>query len=771
MHRRPSPLLGAAHIAALWALAFAQPLFELLGRNSVFFVARGSGALEILAFALAVTVGPFLVAWALETGLERISPAARWAVHLGLVGLVSACLFLQLVGQAAQSPAGVVVALALALGAGLAWLYAQGRFMRLVLDVLSPAPAVVLVLFLLVGPTSKLVLPEPEPEPVGVEVPRPAPVVMVIFDELPTGTLMRPDGSIDRTRFPAFAELASRATWYRDATTAGAFTSNGVPAILTGRRPEPETIPIASELPESVFTLLGDRYRMAVLEDATRLCPEGVCPEQGVERSIAGGLGPLLADLSIVSGHLLLPEALRGGLPEVTESFGGFADDVDDATLTGEAAGGEGHVVAMALARESQEPEAERVAAFGERLEAAGRDGAPAFNLIHIKKPHYPWRNLPDGRNFSPTKGEWIRFMDDDSVWRAPRQVVDIALQRHMLETGHADTLLGEVIGAMKRAGIWDEALLVVTSDHGGAMIPGEPRRNPTASNIGQIAPVPLFLKAPGQRRGRLVGGHACTTDVLPLMASTLGIRYPWEREGCPAETVTVDDLPDGSVEAPFAEVMAGRSAYVRRIGRLFGTGNGWGGVYAPRAWRSLVGRPVGSHGSAATAASARAGGPVAAIAASGFASGSGTASASGSPLELAPERPGRSAVPEEPGEAEDHDPADPLVPALLQRGELEGVEPGSLIAIEVNGRIAAAGPAFDLEGTTTYSILLPPRALRPGENEIAVHLVLERGLERGETVELKPVRLELSHGSAGSYDGSSRIPAPDAIRLQPLWP
>ena len=33
-------LLGAGHLAALWALAFAQPLFDLLGKNPDFFVAR-----------------------------------------------------------------------------------------------------------------------------------------------------------------------------------------------------------------------------------------------------------------------------------------------------------------------------------------------------------------------------------------------------------------------------------------------------------------------------------------------------------------------------------------------------------------------------------------------------------------------------------------------------------------------------------------------------------------------------------------------------------
>ena len=33
---------AALHLGGLWALAFAQPLFDLLGENAQFFVARGS---------------------------------------------------------------------------------------------------------------------------------------------------------------------------------------------------------------------------------------------------------------------------------------------------------------------------------------------------------------------------------------------------------------------------------------------------------------------------------------------------------------------------------------------------------------------------------------------------------------------------------------------------------------------------------------------------------------------------------------------------------
>lgn len=678
---RPRPFIAAAHLTAIWALAFAQPLFDLLGRNTAFFVARGNGTADILGFALIFTLGPFVVTWLLEAVLERFVPRVRWALHLLLLAVLLACLALQLIGQVIQSPAGLMVAAALLIGTGLAWLYASGRFLRAVLDVLTPAPLLVLVLFLVLGPTAKLVMPGNEPRALALEIDRPAPVVMVVFDEFPLGSVMTPSGEIDATRFPNMAEVARAGTWYRDVTTTGAFTTLAVPAILTGRKPAPSDLPVASDQPESLFTLLGGRYRMNVMEDATDLCPEKLCPEEA-QRTVSSGLKPLLDDLWIVSQHLLLPRALREGLPDVSQTFGGFAAEIEGAAPSGVARGGNAHVVAMAFARGTDDDEQLRVGEFNRKIT---RGDGPSLNLIHIEKPHYPWQHLPDGRIYSPGRGEWVRFVDENSIWQTTEQVTDIALQRHLLEAGYADTLLGEIIDRVKQLGMWKDSLFVVVADHGGAVSAGLPRRNPDAGNMGQVASMPLLVKAPGETEGgQVVDEHVCVTELLPEMSSLLGIDYPWETEDCPADSLTIGDLPDGEVEAPVEEMLTQRDEYVARIQRLFGTEAGWPAVLTPRDGRSLVGRR----------------------------------------LAPAPAEPGQSATPT--GQYAHYAPGALDAPALLQRGELAGVEPGVLIAVVVNGRVAATGRAFDLSGNTVYSILLPPDSLQAGGNDIEIGLVVK---------------------------------------------
>ena len=42
-----APRLAALHLVALWSIAVAQPIFDVVGRNPEFFVAHAAPALQI----------------------------------------------------------------------------------------------------------------------------------------------------------------------------------------------------------------------------------------------------------------------------------------------------------------------------------------------------------------------------------------------------------------------------------------------------------------------------------------------------------------------------------------------------------------------------------------------------------------------------------------------------------------------------------------------------------------------------------------------------
>ena len=388
------------HLAVLWSFAFAQPLLDLLGDAPEFFVARGNTRGDIVLLALGLVLVPPLLLTALEGAVGLVSAPARRVLHLTLVGLLTAAFVLQLIKDV-SAPSAILVAAALALGCLAAALYARSAAGRTILSVLSPAPLVFLFVFLIVSPVSKLVLPGDEGRAASVKVPSQAPVVVILFDEFAGWTLLGPDGQIDADRYPNFARLAKDATWYRNATTVADYTERAVPALLTGDRPDRSALPIASDHPESLFTLLGGSYRFDVTEPVTDVCPAQLCPEESATRpSQAHRLKELGSDLSLVSLHLLLPPSLRTGLRPVDRSFGG--------SRAQEPAGGQanaGHQPEQGFAALGAVIERMSIfRAFEQRLGATPQRNSLVF--FHLQMPHNPYHYLPSGQRYPETISE-----------------------------------------------------------------------------------------------------------------------------------------------------------------------------------------------------------------------------------------------------------------------------------------------------------------------------------------------------------------------------
>ena len=723
---RPSLLLGGAHLAALWALAFLQPMLSLLGDNPEFFVARGNTTSQIIIYALALAFVPPLIGLAIEAVARLINKDLQWGIHLFLMTAVGACFVLQLIKGPLDLPAGILILLSVLLAAAFVWTYDRYRFPRSFMDILSAAPIVILLVFFVFSSTSRLILPREQPDPVDVTVGNPAPVIQVIFDEFPTASLMDQSATVDGTRFPAFADPASDSTWYKNATGVGAYSPIAVPSIFTGEMPDNDELPIASDHPRSIFTLLGNTYEMQVLESVTQICPEELCPDAQIG-SDSASLGDLFSDLEVVSRHLLLPDSMRRNLPDVSKTFSEFTNESEDVgespleetdvsegttgptgTTTAQPIERTGQGAARRLGRifalRSNEDELVRVEDFAATFDAGQ---SSTLDVIHVEKPHYPWRHLPSGQRYSNLTGEWSGLLPNDGPWMAPPKVVDIALQRHLLEVGYVDTLLGIITRDLKRTGLWDEAIVVVTADHGGAFQSQVPRRAATEENLGEVAAVPLFIKTPAQESAEVVTTHTCTTDVLPLVAAELEIDYPWDVAECPEDEVTVLNSPAGEATAPLDTVIAQRQRLVDRIQRVFGTGVGPTYRFGPR--NDLIGQRVNQ-------------------------------------LDTTMELGRYRVLPEMRNAAKNFDPDAPGVLGLLQRGYLERFGEDKVLAVAVDGRIEAVGWTFkDGFGFGPgYSILLPPDSLKKGFNRVDIFLV--EGPDRLQRV----------------YDGSGRIPIPD---------
>ena len=502
--------LAALHIAGLWSLAVAQPIFDLVGRSPEFFVAHDTRPSYLLGLVLLLCLGgsaSCLLAIrlvGLAAGPHWRRRAAVWVIG-GLVG-VMALLTLKSLGG---SPGTFLVVLAAAAGAGVAHAYRRFAPVRLFATFLTPAVVVVPTVFLLNPGVGRLLAPAEEARALDrVAFAATPPVVVVVFDQFQLAALLDREGNIDRGTFPHFAALADDATWFRNATAVGEMTRYALPAILTGTYPSPDRLPVSADHPGNLFTLLGGRYRLHVEEPLSELCPESLCPP---EHGFGAWLASVLRDLAIVYLTVALPDDLTGSLPPVDQNWNDFAGS---GTLQGRW---------RAARVDDRRP---TIMGFIESISAAAE---PTLHFVHVLLPHEPWLYLPTGQQYTFLRqnvglqnGRW-----SDDPWAAA-----LNYQRYLLQVGYVDTLLGRLVARLREVGVYDDALIVVTADHGASLWPGNSFRRPEPSSFGDVGTVPFFVKRPAQREGRVVDADVEVVDVLPTLAAGLGVELPWAVDG-----------------------------------------------------------------------------------------------------------------------------------------------------------------------------------------------------------------------------------------------
>ena len=680
--------IRALHLGVLWAFAFVAPLFDQLGRHAEFFVARGNTRGDILLVAFGLVLAPPLVLWLLVLLAGRIRKPGGDALHLGLVALLLAVFVLQVVERIVSATVPVL-AVALALGAAGAVLYARFAPARSFLTALSPAPAVFLIALLVFSPVSELLRAEPA-ETRRSSLRAEVPVVLVVFDELPTISLMERRGRIDARSFPSFGRLARTSTWFRNAITVADGTQLAVPSIFSGRRPT-SNLPTARRYPNSIFTLLGDHHQLHVLEPITRVC--GACEDQRPRIAASERLSGLLSDLTVVEGHLLLPRGLTGGLPPIDRDFEDFGAQEAGVTAPARPRGppDDGRGAVRRIAGDD---------VFADRLRAAERwvrrirrpDRAPPAYIAHFVVPHVPWRLLPSGRQY-PVEGPTVPG-SVDRVWGGDSFLVEQAMQRHLLQVGYADRLLGRLIARLEAAGLWERALVVVTADHGVGLRPGGSRREIGRGDFAAIAGVPLFIKRPGQRTARVDERPARGIDIVPTIASILGARG-WPRfDGVslePRDRASARDrrlwVRHGRsrrlVSLEFDVFVRARDAELARQRRIFPLG--LRSVFDVGPNRALLGRRV------RTLAVVEAGPQVQIDHGHAFA-------------------------------RVDRDSG--VLPVYLSGHFRSPRGAGVPLAAAVGGRIVAVGRTYPFRDTTRFSMLLPPRVLLAHRNAVEVFVV-----------------------------------------------
>jgi arylsulfatase A-like enzyme len=179
-------------------------------------------------------------------------------------------------------------------------------------------------------------------------------------------------------------------------------------------------------------------------------------------------------------------------------------------------------------------------------LEDQGDFETPLFLWVHFLDPH--WGYLPPEELARLADPEWTRpiYLRDWPQWEGLEKSDILYFGRGMnarevehtrrldsAEVAATDRATGDVVAALESLGIFDEALVCFSSDHGEGMGEHDYWFGHGEYIYEGVLRVPLFLRWPGTiPPGTRIGGTTRLEDVLPTILDLAGLAVPSDLDG-----------------------------------------------------------------------------------------------------------------------------------------------------------------------------------------------------------------------------------------------
>jgi arylsulfatase A-like enzyme len=225
----------------------------------------------------------------------------------------------------------------------------------------------------------------------------------------------------------------------------------------------------------------------------------------------------------------------------------------------------------------------------GETTERALRwldhvSSGPFFLWIHYFDPHSPYDPPPPYRSryldeVEPGLEGTVSVVTLGGTRSIPRASLEVEKARYRGEVTYTDHNIGILLEELRRKGVLDHTLVVLTADHGESFAENDYYGHGKMLNPPSIR-VPLIFRRPGVLpAGRTVSGISRSVDIMPTILDCLGIEGPEAMQG---ESLlpyirSGEALPDRAV---YCETMTPPIDELKRVGLIQG---GWKYVTAPR--------------------------------------------------------------------------------------------------------------------------------------------------------------------------------------------
>ncbi|MFP6661873.1 MAG: sulfatase [Myxococcota bacterium] len=168
----------------------------------------------------------------------------------------------------------------------------------------------------------------------------------------------------------------------------------------------------------------------------------------------------------------------------------------------------------------------------------------PGFHYVHFMDPHAPYQP-PEAIRQAIDALEGV----DETFpgMRGIRPAAEEAYRAYLGELLDFDTQVGRLVAALKARGLYENSLIVVTSDHGEEFL-DHGYGSHGHGLFEELLRVPLVLKLPGNQAAESVAARVALEDVVPSLLAILGIDPPAGVEGrstlASGGTAVSDDRP-----------------------------------------------------------------------------------------------------------------------------------------------------------------------------------------------------------------------------------
>ncbi len=281
------------------------------------------------------------------------------------------------------------------------------------------------------------------------------PVFVIIFDEVSRDALLE-NGEIDASSFPNFAALAEEGVWFTNATSNYFHSKFAVPSITDA------VLPLAN----SYAVRLYEQY--PVVERAYQSDCGVLYTCRGVSYVAGKYTGFLVADLALRSLYEATPDVFEPAFETparwLVDRLGTTYRSVDPVGV---------HVISKRQ--------------FDVFLgDITGREAAGKIYLYHSFLPHNPFVFDEEGNVNTPAHTTfYVNGASFPNVYENYRRQIMFV-----------DSLLGRFLDKLRQEDIYDDAVIIVTSDHG--LRPILPHDSVPIAVDHSLTQIPMLIRAPG---------------------------------------------------------------------------------------------------------------------------------------------------------------------------------------------------------------------------------------------------------------------------------